>query len=93
MEGVISGKPLYEQEMADDDMRYNEYIMTRLRTMWGVQLSLIREAFGEHRAAHFLRHAAPFLASGHLIHTDADTVRLTEPAFFVSDGIISGLFA
>ena len=80
--------------MTDSDIRYNEYLMTRLRTMWGVRLSVIRDTFGESRLAHFLRHAAPYLTAGQLVRQqdDTDTVRLTEDALFVSDGIISELF-
>ena len=75
-------------------MRYNEYLMTRLRTMWGISLTHLRDTFGPRRLAHFLRHATPYIASGRLIrlHDPADTIRLTEEAFFVSDGIISSLF-
>lgn len=92
--GIMAGKPHYEREVMDSDMRYNEYLMTRLRTMWGVRLSVIRDTFGESRLAHFLRHAAPYLTAGQLVRQqdDTDTVRLTEDALFVSDGIISELF-
>lgn len=90
--GIMAGKPHYEREVTDSDMRYNEYLMTRLRTMWGVRLSVIRDTFGESRLAHFLRHAAPYLTSGQLVRQQDDTVRLTEDALFVSDGIISELF-
>lgn len=92
--GIIAGKPHYEREVTDSDMRYNEYLMTRLRTMWGVRLSVIRDTFGESRLAHFLRHATPYLTAGQLVRQqdDTDTVRLTEDALFVSDGIISELF-
>ena len=92
--GILSGRPDREREVTDDDMRYNEYLMTRLRTMWGISLSHLRDTFGPRRLAHFLRHATPYIASGRLVrlHDSADTIRLTEEAFFVSDGIISSLF-
>ena len=93
--GILSGRPDREREVTDDDMRYNEYLMTRLRTMWGISLPHLRDTFGPRRLAHFLRHATPYIASGRLVrlHDPADTIRLTEEAFFVSDGIISSLFA
>ena len=92
--GILSGRPDREREVTDDDMRYNEYLMTRLRTMWGISLPHLRDTFGPRRLAHFLRHATPYIASGRLVrlHDPADTIRLTEEAFFVSDGIISSLF-
>ena len=93
--GILSSRPDREREVTDDDMRYNEYLMTRLRTMWGISLPHLRDTFGPRRLAHFLRHATPYIASGRLVrlHDPADTIRLTEEAFFVSDGIISSLFA
>lgn len=92
--GILSGRPDREREVTDDDMRYNEYLMTRLRTMWGISLPHLRDTFGPRRLTHFLRHATPYIASGRLVrlHDPADTIRLTEEAFFVSDGIISSLF-
>ena len=92
--GILSGRPDREREVTDDDMHYNEYLMTRLRTMWGISLTPLRDTFGPRRLAHFLRHATPYIASGRLVrlHDPADTIRLTEEAFFVSDGIISSLF-
>lgn len=92
--GILSGRPDREREVTDNDMRYNEYLMTRLRTMWGISLPHLRDTFGPRRLAHFLRHATPYIASGRLVrlHDPADTIRLTEEAFFVSDGIISSLF-
>lgn len=92
--GILSGRPDREREVTDDDMHYNEYLMTRLRTMWGISLPHLRDTFGPRRLAHFLRHATPYIASGRLVrlHDPADTIRLTEEAFFVSDGIISSLF-
>ena len=92
--GILSGRPDREREVTDNDMRYNEYLMTRLRTMWGISLPHLRDTFGPRRLAHFLRHATPYIASGRLVrlHDPADTIRLTEEAFFVSDGIIADLF-
>ena len=73
--GILSGRPDREREVTDDDMRYNEYLMTRLRTMWGISLPHLRDTFGPRRLAHFLRHATPYIASGRLVrlHDPADT--------------------
>ena len=65
--GILSGRPDREREVTDDDMRYNEYLMTRLRTMWGISLPHLRDTFGPRRLAHFLRHATPYIASGRLV--------------------------
>lgn len=82
--------PFLEEELLTDDDRYNELILTGLRTMWGVSLSRIRREFGEERLAYCLKTAAPHLADGTL-QRSADTLRLTREGIFISDGIMADL--
>ena len=70
--------------------RYNEYIMTSLRTMWGVSLTYTEEAFGTELRQYCTKMAAPYLQS-HKLEMQADRLRLTREGIFVSDGIISDL--
>jgi len=44
--GWMTGNPVFEIEMLDDRTRLNEYLMTRLRTSWGIDLDYIRNTFG-----------------------------------------------
>ncbi|GLR17510.1 coproporphyrinogen III oxidase [Portibacter lacus] len=41
--GITSGTPDLETEIIDATTRYNEYVMTRLRTIWGIDLVDIEE--------------------------------------------------
>ena len=70
--------------------RYNEYIMTSLRTMWGISLTYTEEAFGTELCQYCTKMAAPYLQS-HKLEMQADRLRLTREGIFVSDGIISDL--
>ena len=44
--GWMSGIPEFEVETLDNRVRLNEYLMTRLRTSWGIELEHIQNTFG-----------------------------------------------
>lgn len=94
LEGYIKsmeeGQHSSETEILDKVTRYNEYIMTSLRTMWGVSLTYTEEAFGAELCQYCTKMAAPYLQS-HKLEMQADRLRLTREGIFVSDGIISDL--
>jgi oxygen-independent coproporphyrinogen III oxidase len=78
---------LYEKEILSPAQRYNEQVMTSLRTQWGLDLN----ALGPQFQAHFLQNAAVFLTSGHLIEL-GQTYRLSREGRFLADHIASELF-
>lgn len=80
----------FEREILTDEQRYNEYIMTSLRTMWGLDMEKIA-LFGSRFKTHFDKAAQPFLQSGSL-EKEANTVRLARSAKFLADGIAMELF-
>lgn len=90
-EGIRAEKLAIEQEPLDMNTRYNDYIVTRLRTKWGVHLPEITSFFGEERTAYCLRMAQKYLAQGKLILRSGDTLVLSREGIFVSDGIMSDL--
>lgn len=81
----------FECETLSDTDRYNEYLMTRLRTDRGVDLREIEECFGARKLQYFLDRAAKFTAAGVMLR-QGERYRLSAEAFFVSDGVISDLF-
>ena len=70
--------------------KYNDFIITGLRTMWGIRLADIRERFGKEKQAYFERQAATYLRQGLLIREN-DTLTLSKEGIFISDGIMSDL--
>jgi oxygen-independent coproporphyrinogen-3 oxidase len=78
---------LYEIEKLSLAQRYNEQVMTSLRTQWGLDWKLIEPQF----QAHFLQSAQEFLASKHLIQ-EGQTYRLSREGRFLADHIASELF-
>lgn len=71
--------------------RYNEYVMTGLRTIWGVSLNKIEQEFGE-TYLHYLNQQAAKFIEDHLLFVDDHILRTTKKGKFLSDGIASDLF-
>ncbi|WP_282085643.1 radical SAM family heme chaperone HemW [Aquimarina algiphila] len=71
--------------------RYNEYIMTGLRTIWGVSLQKIEHEFGEKHKEYLMKQAQKHIDK-HLLFIDDDTLLITKKGKFLSDGIASDLF-
>ena len=98
----ISNNPLYIKALSQNELaseiedlskrdRYNEYIMTGLRTMWGVSLERVREDFGPHFQEYLLQQAERHLADRYLF-LDGDTLLVTRKGKFLSDGLAADLF-
>ena len=92
--------PLTSEKLTLND-RYNEYIMTGLRTIWGVSLGLIETDFGKDYKNHLLTEAKDFIQKGLLAITLSDLdekkkveekLIITEKGKFLADGIAAELF-
>lgn len=90
VDGYIGGTPAGREVLTDLD-RFNEYLMTALRTAEGIGLAETAARFGAKRLAKIREEAAPFLVAGSLRLTDG---RLAVPPekFLVSDAVIEALF-
>ncbi|MFH4963394.1 radical SAM family heme chaperone HemW [Gaetbulibacter sp. M235] len=71
--------------------KYNEYVMTGLRTVWGVSLEKVEEDFGIGYKNHLLKQAEHHLKNDFL-YLDNDKLLVTKRGKFLSDGIASDLF-
>ncbi|MCK6607174.1 MAG: radical SAM family heme chaperone HemW [Flavobacterium sp.] len=71
--------------------RYNEYIMTGLRTIWGVSLERIEQEFGKTYLDYLNQQASKFIED-HFLFVDDNILRTTKKGKFLSDGIASDLF-
>jgi oxygen-independent coproporphyrinogen-3 oxidase len=90
MEGISKGNPRIEKEAIDAGTRYNDYIMTRLRTIWGIHLPSFLELFGQAKSDYLLQMAKPYLQNGMMVKYE-DNLRVTRKGLFVTDGIIRDL--
>lgn len=80
-----------EVEILSQEDRYNEYIMTGLRTIWGVSLDRIENEFGEEFLNYLLKQAEKFIADD-LLSINENTLKTTRKGKFLADGIASDLF-
>jgi oxygen-independent coproporphyrinogen III oxidase len=71
--------------------RYNEYIMTGLRTMWGVSFNKIEKEFGERYLLYLLDQIKPHVENNFL-QVNNQVLTTTLKGKFLSDGIASDLF-
>ncbi|MEM6516980.1 MAG: radical SAM family heme chaperone HemW, partial [Bacteroidota bacterium] len=80
-----------EQETLSLTDRYNEYVMTGLRTIWGVSLEKVQIDFGLQYKKYLLEQAEP-LINEHLLYIDENKLLVARKSKFLSDGIASKLF-
>jgi oxygen-independent coproporphyrinogen-3 oxidase len=80
-----------EVEVLSATDKYNEYIMTGLRTIWGVSLSRIAAEFGPKFKEYALLQADKFIEE-HLLYLDDETLKTTKKGMFLADGIAADLF-
>ncbi len=104
LDGILEGKGDYRcGESLDERTRFNEMLMTSLRTSSGVNLSQLERLFGQKMKASLLSKATPYIKRGLLEicpyiaidtvePTSEQALRLTRNAVFTSNGIISDLF-
>lgn len=91
IKSIQENKLPFEIETLTKTDRYNEYIMTGLRTIWGVSLERIEQEFGKTYLDYLNRQAAKFIED-HLLFVDDNILRTTKKGKFLSDGIASDLF-
>lgn len=98
----IANNPIYLKSIQEDKLpneteilsvtdRYNEYIMTGLRTVWGVSLDRIKTEFGVPYFNYVNKQSHKFLEDD-LLFIENDILKPTKKGKFLTDGIASDLF-
>ncbi len=80
-----------ETEILSTTDKYNEYVMTGLRTIWGVSLEKIETDFGLNYKKYLLEQSQKHI-NEHLLYLDDGKLLITKKGKFLSDGIASDLF-
>jgi len=80
-----------EVEVLSPTDRYNEYVMTGLRTKWGVSLERVATENGL-KFKEYALHQAQKHIEEHLLYLDGDTLLTTKKGRFLADGIAADLF-
>ncbi|MDH5828314.1 radical SAM family heme chaperone HemW [Sphingobacterium faecium] len=82
--------PLETEELSSLD-RINEYTMTSLRTMWGINLIAVEEKFGAEVKKQLQNNAAEFIDNNQLKQVE-NKITLTDSGKLMADHIMSELF-
>jgi oxygen-independent coproporphyrinogen III oxidase len=82
--------PLTSEKLTKEDS-YNEYIMTGLRTIWGVSLERIESEFGQEFVNYLNKQSQRFINDG-LLNIENNILKTTKKGKFLCDGIASDLF-
>ncbi len=80
-----------EREILTKMDGYNEYIMTGLRTIWGVSFDKIKSDFGEEYLKYLESQSHKFIEQ-ELLYIKNGILKTTQKGKFLSDGIASDLF-
>ena len=92
IKGIEQGKRIFEEELLDDDTRYNDTITVALRTKEGIDLSLLSKKYQDY----CMKNARRYLNDGLLElsavgDSQSPTLHLTRRGLFVSDMVMSDL--
>lgn len=79
--------PFEKEELSEKD-RFNEYMITSLRTMWGIDLNLVKKEFGNTFLNHLKIIGEKYLKTNQVL-VDDNTIRLARNGLFVSDTIMT----
>lgn len=71
--------------------RFNEYVMTGLRTIWGVDFNRVKTEFGEAFHEH-LEESMTVFVNQKLLEVKEGILKTTQKGMFLADGIASDLF-
>ncbi|MBR4147021.1 MAG: radical SAM family heme chaperone HemW [Bacteroidales bacterium] len=81
----------FEMESLCTEQRYDEYVMLRLRTIWGIDLKYLKREMGERLSSYCEKKAQPLIVQGRLSQT-REFLYLNDSQMLFADGIAEELF-
>ena len=88
LEGLENNQPYFETEILTEQDRYNDFIITGLRTVWGISEEYIQATFSLEYFNHFVKMKEKYLQSGQLI-CNSGTTSISPEGLFISDKIMA----
>ena len=79
------------RETLSPEQQYNEYVMLRLRTHWGIDLKWMKREMGERFSTYCEKHAQPLITQGRISQT-REFLYLTDEQMLFADGVAEELF-
>ena len=91
IKSIRIGQAYFEEEILSTTDKLNEYILTSLRTNWGLNLTFFENQFGIENLHSLMTEISPYLKSGQ-VHREGEKILLSEKGKLVADKITSDLF-
>lgn len=88
---LSAGKLVETLEELSQIDHVNEYIMTSLRTMWGLDLKKISSSYGEIYVQEIIKQIKPYIENEKVTFNN-NTIKLTDNGKLFADGIAADLF-
>jgi oxygen-independent coproporphyrinogen-3 oxidase len=87
---VQEGKSAVESEILTPTDLLNDYLITRIRTKWGISVDYIQNSYGEKICTDIIRSAGKYIENGYLKRV-GDSILLTPLGVMISDQITRNL--
>lgn len=87
---IAQGFPYFEKEELSVSEQFNDYLLTHLRTRWGIRFDEVKTRFGEEFYMHLQKELIRFKDSD-VLDIDRGGVKLTTKGKLVADRVISEL--
>jgi oxygen-independent coproporphyrinogen-3 oxidase len=91
IDGIHSGNRNADLEILSNNDRLNEFVITNLRTKWGIGLTEFEKNFGKDMQDELLNLSKSFIEEGTLILQD-QSLKLTDKGILISDFIMEKLY-
>ncbi|EAQ40763.1 radical SAM family heme chaperone HemW [Polaribacter sp. MED152] len=91
IKNILENELPIQREVLSVTDRYNEYVMTGLRTIWGVSLQRVESEFGKNYAKYLQMQAQKYIDQ-ELLFIEDEVLKTTRKGKFLSDGLASDLF-
>lgn len=88
IKAINTGMEFFESEDLGTKIRFNEYIMTSLRTMWGIDLEYVEKMFEKEGYDYVVNLATKYRNYG-MMKQEKNSLVLTNQGKMISDNIIS----
>jgi len=88
IKAINTGKIFFEREELNTKTRFNEYIITSLRTMWGIDLEYVERMFEKEGYDYVVNLASKYRNYG-MMKQEKNSLVLTNQGKMISDNIIS----
>lgn len=90
IKGINDKEPNIEIEILDLKKQYNDFIITGMRTIWGIDTKILEKRFGKDMLNYCIKNVQANIDSGFVTYND-NILKLTKKGVFISDGIMSDM--